>query len=169
MIYSRSAEYAIHALTELAHLPPGEFALVKTLAAETEIPSHFLAKLLQDMARIGLLKSTKGPHGGFRLNVPPEELSMLRVVEVIDGPGRFDRCLGGNAECNEKVACGMHDGWMALRLFGGDFDRRSGESPGREASSARGVAAEEAGKVCRTRFVRGVAGGREIRHFLRRA
>ncbi len=115
MIYSRSAEYAIHALTELAILPPGEFALVKTLAAETSIPSHFLAKLLQDMARIGLLKSTKGPHGGFRLNLPPEEISMLRIVEVIDGPGRFDRCLGGNAECNEKVACGMHDGWMVLR------------------------------------------------------
>ena len=115
MIYSRSAEYAIHALTELAILPPGEFALVKTLAGETAIPSHFLAKLLQDLARIGLLKSTKGPHGGFRLNVPPEEITMLRIVEVIDGPGRFDRCLGGTAECNERAACGMHDGWMVLR------------------------------------------------------
>jgi Rrf2 family protein len=115
MIYSRSAEYAIHALTELALLPAGEFALVKAVAEETAIPSHFLAKLLQDMARIGLLKSTKGPHGGFRLNVPPEEISMLRIVEVIDGPGRFDRCLGGSAECNEKVVCAMHDGWMTLR------------------------------------------------------
>jgi Rrf2 family iron-sulfur cluster assembly transcriptional regulator len=115
MIYSRSAEYAIRALIPLAVLPPGEFALVKNVAADTGIPSHFLAKLLQDLARLGLLKSTKGPHGGFRLNVAPEEISMLRIVEAIDGPGRFDRCLGGGLECNGKVACGMHDGWMVLR------------------------------------------------------
>jgi len=115
MIYSRSAEYAIRALIPLADLPPGEFALVKTLAADTGIPSHFLAKLLQDLARVGLLKSTKGPHGGFRLNQPAEEISMLRVVEAIDGPGRLDRCLGGGAECNERIACGMHDAWTALR------------------------------------------------------
>jgi Rrf2 family transcriptional regulator, iron-sulfur cluster assembly transcription factor len=115
MLYSRSAEYAIRALIPLAGLPPGEFALVKNVAADTGIPAHFLAKLLQDLARLGLLKSTKGPHGGFRLNQPPEEISMLRVMEAIDGPGRFDRCLGGSSECNEKIACGMHDGWMVLR------------------------------------------------------
>ena len=40
---------------------------------------------------------------------------MLRVMEVIDGPGRFDRCLGGGAECHERMACGMHDSWMVLR------------------------------------------------------
>jgi Rrf2 family protein len=115
MLYSRSAEYAIRALIPLADLPAGEFALVKTLAADTGVPSHFLAKLLQDLARIGVLKSTKGPHGGFRLNMPAKEISMLRIVEAIDGPGRFDRCLGGSAECNDKVACGMHDTWMTLR------------------------------------------------------
>src|SRR5665213_2265804 len=115
MLYSRSAEYAIRALIPLADLPAGEFALVKTLAADTGLPSHFLAKLLQDLARIGVLKSTKGPHGGFRLNLPAKDISMLRLVEAIDGPGRFDRCLGGSEECNEKVACGMHDTWMVLR------------------------------------------------------
>ena len=115
MLYSRSAEYAIRALVPLADLPAGEFALVKTLAADTGLPSHFLAKLLQDLARIGVLKSTKGPHGGFRLNMPAEEISMLRIVEAIDGPARFDRCPGGSAECSDKVACGMHDAWMSLR------------------------------------------------------
>jgi Rrf2 family iron-sulfur cluster assembly transcriptional regulator len=115
MIYSRSAEYAIRALIPLAELPPGDFALVKNVAADTGIPAHFLAKLLQDLARLGLLKSTKGPHGGFRLNLAPEEISMLRIVEAIDGSGRFDRCLGGSIECSDRVACGLHDGWMVLR------------------------------------------------------
>lgn len=115
MIYSRSAEYAIRALIPLAQLPPGEFALVKNVAAETGIPSHFLAKLLQDLARHGFLKSTKGPHGGFRLNIPPEEISMLRIVDAVDGAGRFDRCLGGAPDCKDQAGCGMHDGWMVVR------------------------------------------------------
>ena len=115
MLYSRSSEYAIRALIPLADLPPGEFALVKTLAAETGAPAHFLAKLLQDLARIGILKSTKGPHGGFRLDLPADEITMLRVVEAIDGPGRFDRCPAGSLECNDQVACGMHDAWLGLR------------------------------------------------------
>lgn len=115
MIYSRSAEYAIRAFVHIASLPEDEFALVKNIAAETGIPSPFLAKILQDLVRGGFLKSSKGPHGGFRLRVPAEQISMRRVVDAVDGAGRFDRCIGGSEECNERVACGMHDSWMPLR------------------------------------------------------
>ena len=115
MIYSRSAEYALRALVHIATLPPGEFTMAKTIAADANIPAPFLAKLLQDLTRDGFLKSNKGPGGGFRLSLPAEDLSMLRIVEAIDGPGRFDRCIGGAPECNDRVACGMHDSWKALR------------------------------------------------------
>ena len=115
MIYSRSAEYAIRALVHIAAVPAGEYALVRHVAAEAGIPAHFLAKILQDLARDGFLKSSKGPHGGFRLALPAEEISMLRIVDAVDGAGRYDRCIGGNLECNRRVACGMHDSWMELR------------------------------------------------------
>jgi len=115
MIYSRSAEYAIRALVQLAPLAPGEYALVKNISADDGIPLHFLAKILQDLARDGFLKSSKGPGGGFRLNQPAEEISMLRIIEAVDGVGRYDRCIGGSPECNDRAACGMHDSWMALR------------------------------------------------------
>jgi Rrf2 family iron-sulfur cluster assembly transcriptional regulator len=115
MIYSRSAEYAIRAVVHLAMLPPGEYIMAKTVAAEADIPAHFLAKILQDLARHGFLKSNKGPRGGFRLNVPAEDLNILRIVEVVDGPGRYDRCIGGSSECNDRSACGMHDSWRVLR------------------------------------------------------
>jgi Rrf2 family transcriptional regulator, iron-sulfur cluster assembly transcription factor len=115
MIYSRSAEYAIRAFVHLATLPSGESALAKNIAAEANIPAHFLAKILQDLARDGLLKSNKGPRGGFRLSLPAEDLSMLRIVEAVDGAGRYDRCIGGSPECNDRAACGMHDSWKALR------------------------------------------------------
>lgn len=115
MIYSRSAEYAIRALIQLAALPPGEYAMAKNIAAEGNIPAHFLAKILQDLARDGFLKSNKGPRGGFRLNLAAEDLSMLRVIEAVDGAGRYDRCIGGSPECNDRAACGMHESWKALR------------------------------------------------------
>jgi len=115
MIYSRSAEYAIRGCIHMAALAQGEYAMVKNIAAEAGIPSHFLAKILQDLARDGFLKSSKGPGGGFRLNLPAAEISILRIVEAVDGAGRFDRCIGGSPECNDRSPCGMHDSWKALR------------------------------------------------------
>ncbi len=115
MIFSRSAEYAIRGMVCLAPLPPGEPALVKQIAADTGIPVHFLAKVLQDLVREGFLKSNKGPHGGFRLNVPADQLPLLRVIEAVDGAGRYQRCIAGNEECHERVLCSMHDSWMPVR------------------------------------------------------
>ena len=115
MLYSRSAEYAIRGCVHMAALAPGEYAMVKNIAAEAGIPSHFLAKILQELARDGFLKSSKGPGGGFRLSQPPPEISMLRIVEAVDGAGRFDRCIGGSPECNDRAPCGMHDSWKVLR------------------------------------------------------
>lgn len=115
MIFSRSAEYAIRGLVCLAPLAPDEPALVKQIAADTGIPVHFLAKVLQDLVRHGFLKSNKGPRGGFRLTVPPEQLPLMRVVEAVDGTGRYQRCIAGNDECHDRVLCSMHDSWMPVR------------------------------------------------------
>ena len=115
MLYSRSAEYAIRSLIHLASLADGEYAMVKDIAAETAIPPHFLAKILQDLARDGFLQSSKGPHGGFRLRQPAAAVSMFKIVEAMDGSGRLSRCIGGSPECNENAPCGMHDSWIALR------------------------------------------------------
>jgi Rrf2 family protein len=112
MIFSRSAEYALRALVLLGSLPPNQSAMVKNIAAETGIPEHFLAKILQDLARNGFLKSNKGPRGGFRLELPANELP---IVETVDGAGRYQRCIAGNAECNDRVLCPLHDSWMPMQ------------------------------------------------------
>jgi Rrf2 family protein len=115
MIFSRSAEYAIRGLVFLAPLAPGESALVKDIAAETGIPVHFLAKILQDLARGGFLKSNKGPHGGFRMAISPDDIPMLKVVEAVDGAGRYQRCILGGEACDERALCSMHDSWVPVR------------------------------------------------------
>ncbi len=115
MIYSRSAEYAIRALVRMAELEDGKYALVKDIAAESDIPQHFLSKILQDLARDGFLRSSKGPGGGFRLSGEPEKISMMQIVEAVDGAGRYDRCPAGCEECSDREPCGFHDSWMPLR------------------------------------------------------
>ena len=69
----------------MARLPEGGCAMVKNIAEQENIPSHFLAKILQELARQGFLRSTKGPSGGFSFRVPARELSLLRVIEALDG------------------------------------------------------------------------------------
>ncbi len=115
MIYSRSAEYAIRAFVYLAAVPSGKYAMVKQIAEESDIPSHFLAKILQQLARQGFLRSSKGPTGGFALRYPAPEITLLQIVEAIDGLADYQRCIGGMTECNDQMRCGMHDSWKALR------------------------------------------------------
>ena len=115
MIYSRAAEYAIRAFIELALIPPGRYMMARQVAEQSDIPAHFLAKILQQLARKGMLKSSKGPTGGFSLRIPASEISLLRIVEAVDGLDDYRRCVGGMLECNDQVHCGMHDSWKALR------------------------------------------------------
>ena len=85
MIYSRSAEYAIRSFVYLARVPNGKFTMAKTVAEKEQIPAHFLAKILQELTRKGLLRSSKGPSGGFALRTPASQIRLLDLVEALDG------------------------------------------------------------------------------------
>ena len=108
MIYSRSTEYAIRALVPLAQAPGGRYTMVKTLAEQENIPAHFLAKILQQLARKGLLRSSKGPQGGFTLNVPADEIHLMDIVQALDGIEPFQNTEGGEY-------CASHREWVILR------------------------------------------------------
>ena len=90
MICSRSAVYAIHACVHLALAPTDKYVMARVIAEHENIPAHFLAKILQDLARKGMLKSNKGPSGGFALRIPAEKLRLLDIVEALDGQALAD-------------------------------------------------------------------------------
>jgi len=121
MLYSKSAEYAIRALVNLAQLPEGKFAMVKQIAEEEKVPTHFLAKILQQLARKGLLHSLKGPTGGFRLLAPATDISLLTIVEALDGLSDYQRCACGREDCSDQMPCGVRGDWKALRTHIMDF------------------------------------------------
>src|SRR3974377_2620570 len=105
MIYSRSAEYAIRAFVHLAQVPEGKYAMVKNIAEQEDIPAHFLAKILQQLARKGLLRSSKGPTGGFALRVDSGEIRLLDIVEALDGLGGSQARGTGASPAPAQRAC----------------------------------------------------------------
>ncbi len=82
---SRAATYALYAGAHLAALPEGGRASVREVHRACGIPEQHLAKVMKDVARAGLFDSLRGPTGGFRLARPPSEITLLALVEAIEG------------------------------------------------------------------------------------
>ena len=115
LIFSRQCEYALQAVLFLALRPRGEMTSIRDLTDRLDIPYHFLGKILQDLTRKGLLESLKGPTGGFALAMPPEEITLLHIVEAVDGLGFTKRCVLGFPECSGTNPCSVHEMWGRLR------------------------------------------------------
>lgn len=114
VIFSRQCEYALQAVIYLA-LRPGGMTSIKELAGRLQIPAPFLAKILQSLAYKGLLKSSKGPAGGFALAIPPKDITLFHVVEAVDGAGFAHNCVMGFPECSGQNPCAIHERWATLR------------------------------------------------------
>jgi Rrf2 family protein len=115
LIFSRQCEYALQAVTYLALNRQGEMTSIKDISTRLGIPYHFLAKILQDLSRKGLLASLKGPTGGFTLGVPAEEITLFHIVEAIDGIDFTKKCVMGFPECSGTNPCAVHEIWGELR------------------------------------------------------
>jgi Rrf2 family protein len=99
--------------------------MVKDIAAEEQIPSHFLAKILQQLVHKGLLCSRKGPGGGFALRVPAGEIRLLDIVEALDGLAEYQECASGLGLCSDATPCALHRPWKALRSWILDYLERN--------------------------------------------
>jgi Rrf2 family protein len=114
MIFSRPCEYAIHAMTYLA-TTTGVSVRADEIAAAEEIPLPILSKVLQDLARKGLLDSRRGPGGGFRLSRRPELITLRDIVASVDSLDEFLRCVTGLPNCSDETPCPLHETWKQTR------------------------------------------------------
>ncbi len=115
LIFSRQCEYALQAVVYLALQEEGERTSIRDLTKKLDIPYHFLAKILQDLSRKGLLASSKGPGGGFSLGMPARDITLFHIVEAIDGVDLTQNCVMGFPECSGKHPCAVHEKWASLR------------------------------------------------------
>lgn len=108
---SRSASYAIRALSFMAANAPTEWTLNREIARELALPPQFLTKILRSLASVGILASQRGKSGGFRLAKRPEQITLLDVVDAFDHVTERRRCLLGQAACSDESACALHSEW----------------------------------------------------------
>ena len=115
---SNTSKYAIRAVIYLA-LNAGEEKKIgiKQISKDLEIPTPFLGKILQTLAKHKLLSSTKGPHGGFGLGKSAEDIYLVDIVDIIDGQDLFKKCLIRLDDCTEDKSeqCSLHDKYLEIR------------------------------------------------------
>jgi Rrf2 family transcriptional regulator, iron-sulfur cluster assembly transcription factor len=111
---SRSATYALRALTFMAAREPDEWSLNREIAAELTLPPQFLTKILRVLAAEGVLMSQRGRSGGFRLARPADQITLLDVVEPFDRLSDRRTCLLGQTTCSDENACPLHDQWRTI-------------------------------------------------------
>jgi len=115
MIFSKPTEYAIRGLSELAGRAPDSSLLLDQLVGGTDLPRDFLAKLFQRLVKGGILRSAKGRGGGFSLARRAHEITLMDIVEVMDGPQSFDQCVVGLEKCTDHMPCPQHDLYKPIR------------------------------------------------------
>jgi Rrf2 family protein len=129
MQITRQADYAVRAVLHLARLDGGERAATSAVAEEQRIPPSFLAKIISQLSIAGLLHTSRGARGGVTLARPPKDITLLEVIEAIDGPIQLNECVGEEANCAFDQDCPLRPVWcdvqdmLVKRLRGTNFQQ----------------------------------------------
>jgi Rrf2 family protein len=122
-VLSQTAQYALRTVLLLAQGGP-EWRSVDQLAEALDVPRNYLAKTLSVLARTGVVASTRGKHGGFRLGRPARRITLRDVVAPFDDVGRRV-CLLGRPTCSDRTACPVHARWKTISMLNAAFFART--------------------------------------------
>src|SRR6185437_7837324 len=115
-VFSKTCEYAIRAVFFIAHkTASGGRVGIKEISAGSDSPEPFLAKILQDLSRKGMIQSAKGPNGGFYFDEGALKRPLKDIVEAVDGNAVFTGCALGLKQCSEINPCPLHNQFKAIR------------------------------------------------------
>ncbi len=108
MRLTRGADYGTLGILYLARQPRDRVVLISEVAAAEGVPESYLAKIFQDLAKAGLVRSHRGARGGFTLARAPQEITLRQVIEAIEGPLALNRCLDAREGCENSPECPVH-------------------------------------------------------------
>ncbi|HIP99091.1 TPA: Rrf2 family transcriptional regulator [Candidatus Bipolaricaulota bacterium] len=115
IMFGKAAKYAVMALVELAAQGNGRPMPIRTLAAASHVPQPFLAKLVPQLVRAGIISSTRGKRGGIAFARPPEEISLAQVLRAVEGERLFTDCPFTTAPCGGNADCPLAPLWDTVR------------------------------------------------------
>ncbi len=116
LFYSKASQYALRALSYLIKHSYSKPCQASVIAESEDIPKHFLSKILQKMVESGLLKSLKGPGGGFVFAKDPKDIMLYEVINVFDDfESDMQHCAIGWNQCSDQKPCDLHETYKKLR------------------------------------------------------
>ncbi|MDP6037582.1 MAG: Rrf2 family transcriptional regulator [Candidatus Latescibacteria bacterium] len=115
MLFSRACEYGLRAMLYLAQHEGEPPVRIRKVAEDLKVPLAFLAKIVHTLSRNNLIQSQKGPGGGVSIAHSSKNITMLQIVEVIDGLDFFDACVLGIPHCDDDFPCPLHEQWGSIR------------------------------------------------------
>jgi len=114
MHLTSEADYAVRAVLDLAGHHP-QMRTTRQITAAMDLPRNFLTQILATLVRHQLLHSTAGPAGGYTLARAPTEITLLEVIEIIEGPVAVDECVLGGGSCDWTQVCPLHQTWAEAK------------------------------------------------------
>lgn len=112
---TNAGDYAIRSMIFIASLPEEAVVLRSEICETQKIPSSFMAKILRSLVRAQLLRSTRGVNGGFSLAKDPSEISLLDILEAIEGPLALTDCTPNAEECEHSGNCPANAVWSRVQ------------------------------------------------------
>jgi Rrf2 family protein len=112
---TRQADYAVRAMVYLAGKSSNNRVATATISKAEDIPLPFLTKVVSRLATAGLVVTSRGMGGGVSLARPSEEITLLQIIEAVDGPILLNHCLLRSGACEHEPYCAAHDVWADLQ------------------------------------------------------
>jgi Rrf2 family transcriptional regulator, iron-sulfur cluster assembly transcription factor len=124
-VLSNTAQYALRAMIYLGQREEAGPIRVEEIADRLAVPRNYLSKILHALVREGVLRSLRGPRGGFSLARPAEAVSLFQVVAPFDDIEARRTCLLGRKECSDVNPCVIHEHWKATATQVASFFRET--------------------------------------------
>ena len=111
----KKGNYAVRAVLDLSMHHRSGRRKAHEIATSMRIPENYLARILADLVRSGLISATAGRDGGYELRRPPSQISLLDVVDAAEGAIELRECVLRGIPCGEGATCAVHDAWSAAQ------------------------------------------------------
>ncbi len=115
MRISRAVDYAVRCVHYMSMRPAGTVCILTDICSEQDVPVSFMAKILQGLSKARIVRSIRGPKGGFTLLKHPRDITIKNVVEAIDGPLNINICLMEQGICKRENICPHQPVWVEVQ------------------------------------------------------
>jgi Rrf2 family protein len=115
VMISKKAENAIKSILYLSTCDTNKPQKIGTISKKLNIPKEFTSKILQELTKYNIIGSSKGKAGGFYLKLPPEKITILSIIKIIEGDDFLEGCLLGFDNCSDANPCPIHQKWKICK------------------------------------------------------